>query len=374
MTTEAIADRIREAARAEVALRIAAGGNWLSAGHPVTAPTTLSLAADRGIVEYVPGDLTLTARAGTPIAELFAAVKANDQWLPLDPWGSDGGTLGATLSTATAGPHSHAMGLPRDVALGVEFVSGTGEVIRAGGRVVKNVAGFDLTRLVIGAWGTLGVITEVTLRLRARPAVLRTLLLGVETQARTLNSWAVDLRRLPFTPIASELVNGELARRLDLGGRPTCIIRIAGNANSVNAQLAALRRLGPISDAPDGVWQRLRECDRGAQATWRHSQAPSAFGDTWNGVEKATSEVDGALLHGNPLRGVVRAAARGDVGALRRAVQAAVGTRAIEMLPADAFALHDDPVRMSTARLEGRIRKTFDPKGILNPGIMGRDT
>ena len=372
-STDGASTRVREAWESRRSLRLVAGGGWLAAGGPVTADDVLSLADDRGIVEYVPGDLTLTARAGTPITELVAAVKANAQWLPLDPWGGDPGTLGATLSTGTTGPHSHAMGLPRDVALGLEFVSGTGEVIRAGGRVVKNVAGFDLTRLVIGAWGSIGVITEATLRLRARPPVLRTFLLAVDARAEALNRLAVELRALPFTPAASELVNAALARRLGIGTDPTMIVRLAGNANSVNAQTSALERWGRLTDAPADVWRRLRESDRGMAASWRRSQLPSAFGDTWSGVEQATHDLREAFVHGNPLRGVVRAAGSGGPDELHRSVTRGVGTLAVEMLGTDGIALHDSPERVKNRRIERRIRDTFDPRRILNPGIMGAD-
>ena len=375
MSTDVVCTRIRDAGRSARPLRIVAGGNWLGAGGPVKAADTLSLANDRGIVEYVPGDLTLTARAGTPIGDLFSAVKANDQWLPLDPWGGDSGTLGATLSTATAGPHAHAMGLPRDVALGLEFVTGTGEVVRAGGRVVKNVAGFDLTRLVIGAWGSFGVITEVTVRLRARPAALRTFLLSVETGAQALNGLAVSLRALPFTPVASELVNAALARRLGVGNSAAMIVRIAGNANSVNAQTATLRQFGRLSDAPADIWRRLRELDHGTEASWRRSQLPSVFGDTWTSVAQETKDLDQPLVHGNPLRGVVRVAANGDTDVLTRCITRGVGTLAIEMFPASGSGPvpEESAERRKNARLERRIRDTFDPQRMLNPGITGRD-
>src|SRR5688572_27812167 len=168
-----IAEQVGDAYESRRPLRIRGAGSWLDAGRPTRSADTLSLAAHRGIVEYVPGDLTLTARAGTPLGDIVAATREHGQWLPLDPWGGDDGTLGATVSTGTAGPHALAMGMPRDVVLGMEFVTGTGAVIRSGGRVVKNVAGFDLTRLLVGSWGTLGVITEVTVRLRARPEETR---------------------------------------------------------------------------------------------------------------------------------------------------------------------------------------------------------
>ena len=158
-----------DAAQRGAPLRIVGRGTWLDAGRPVRATETLSTRELSGITEYVPGDLTLTARAGTTLGEIREATAAHGQWLALDPSGSDDGTIGATIATASAGPLVTFFGAPRDLVLGVEFVTGAGVVARGGGRVVKNVAGFDLTRLLTGSWGTLGVITEVTVRLHARP-------------------------------------------------------------------------------------------------------------------------------------------------------------------------------------------------------------
>lgn len=369
MSTQAVSSQVREASHSGQPLRIVAGERWLDAGRPVRATSTLSVAEDRGIVEYVPGDLTLTARAGTPVAELLAAVRTNDQWLPLDPWGGDGGTLGATISTATAGPHCHAVGLPRDVVLGLEFVSGSGDVVRAGGRVVKNVAGFDLTRVLIGSWGTLGVITEVTLRLRARPAVMRSFAIELPSGSSPLDDLAAKLRSFPFTPIAAEVVNGALARRLGVGKSTMLITRVGGNTHSVSAQIAELGALGRISEAAADVWQRLRECDAGMHAAWRCSRLPSAFGDTWMDVERATSNLNQPLVHGSPFRGVVRILAGDEESALDSAI-ATSGTMSIEKLPAGVYA-RIPAANGESQVLARRIRRTFDPRGILNPGIMG---
>lgn len=159
---------VRDAAADRGALRIVGRGTWLDAGSPVSASGELVLADDRGIVAYVPDDLTVTARAGTTLRELNDALGAHNQWIALDPDGGPDVTIGATVATCSYGPAAAFFGTPRDQVLGMTVVLGTGEVIRVGGRVVKNVAGFDLTRLMIGAWGTLGVITEVTLRVRSR--------------------------------------------------------------------------------------------------------------------------------------------------------------------------------------------------------------
>lgn len=367
----AIADQVREAHGTGKRLRIRGAGTWLDAGRPVDAPDTLSLADHRGITEYVPGDLTLTARAGTPLAEIVTATAAHGQWLPLDPWGGDAGTIGATISTGTAGPHAYAIGLPRDVVLGVEFVSGSGAVIRAGGRVVKNVAGFDLTRLLVGSWGTLGVITELTVRLRARPDQTQTLAVAVAMETLALNELALRLRALPFALLASELVSARLASHLGIGAQSLLLCRVGGNARSVNGQLDGLRAFGELSQLSDDVWSKLRVLDSGMPATWRWSHQPSRFGESWNAVEKTTGDLD-AFAHGNPARGVVRVAARGEPAQLAKAANAFEGTTVLERLPAAAWPLVRS--RNSTDPVSRSIREKFNPRNILNAGILWEET
>ena len=366
----AVQSAIREAISAGKRLRVSGAGGWMDAGRPTSTDATVSLASDRGISLYEPGDLTLTARAGTTIAELKAAAKSNGQWLPLDPWGGDDGTLGATLSTATAGPHSVSMGLPRDVVLGMEFVTGNGDVIRSGGRVVKNVAGFDLTRLVVGSWGTLGVITEATIRLRARPAQIRTLAVEVKDSAQSLNELAVRLRGLPFTPLAAELVNRALAFQLGAGEGSVLLVRVGGNARALQRQVDEIRKFGETRDFEERVWPALRSSEPAQCASWRWSRLPSEFGNTWSAAQAAVEDSEGALVHGNPLRGVVRVivpAATPEPG--QRAARFD-GTVGIERLPSTAWSTIALKAN-ATEDIARSIRVKFDPRGILNAGILG---
>ncbi len=256
-TTE-LSEIVRDAHDARARLRIVARGSWPARTAAVaTDAALLDVSALSGVVEYVPGDLTLTAKSGTTLAEIEEATRANGQWCPLLPWGGDGGTLGATFSTATHGPCSASLGAPRDHAIGMQFVDGTGALIRAGGRVVKNVAGFDLTRLLIGSWGTLGVITEVSVRLRARPAVDETW--SVEIEADDASAARLDeFRRGPLAPLAMENFNGR------------SLVRIGGNAAFVAASREAVKSLGAAVSADPESWTRLRESDprpRGPLAT-----------------------------------------------------------------------------------------------------------
>jgi glycolate dehydrogenase FAD-binding subunit len=366
-----VVEQVRDALASRTTLRIRAAGTWLQAGRPVRAAAMLSLADDRGIVEYVPGDLTLTARAGTPLAEIAGATAEHAQWLPLDPWGNDEGTIGACVSTGTTGPHAYAMGLPRDTVLGLEFVTGSGDTVRAGGRVVKNVAGFDLTRLLIGSWGTLGVITEVTVRLRARPEATQTLAIAVAPAQ--VSDLAPKLRGLPFTPLASELLNETLAAKLGLGSEMSLLIHLGGNERSVRAQRDLLGQFGEAREMSGSIWGLLRAAVDGS-ATWRWSQLPARFGETWSAAMKVSRTYSDTLIHGNPARGVARIAVRDATTIEPSALATATGfagTVAHEVLPADVWQAID--ARPANDAVSRAIRRKFDPGRILNAGILGED-
>jgi len=163
--TEAVAEAVREAFDTGTPLRITGRAHWIDAGRPVAAKKFLSLAPHSGVVDYVPGDLTITVRSGTTLSDIEKVTRVEGQWLPLDPHGNEDGTIGATVATGSFGPLAHGFGRARDLVLGAEFVTGDCRVVRGGGRVVKNVAGFDLVRLITGSWGTIGVVTELTMRL-----------------------------------------------------------------------------------------------------------------------------------------------------------------------------------------------------------------
>lgn len=166
---EEFAEAVRSAAAHGQPRRIVGGGTWLQGGGPFADTTPLPVRGHAGVVEYVPGDLVITVRAGTTLAELAAVTGEHGQTLALTPYGSPESTIGAVVATAAPAPLTLGDLSVRDLVLGITVVTGTGDIVQAGGRVVKNVAGFDLVRMHTGAWGTLGVITEVSLRLHARP-------------------------------------------------------------------------------------------------------------------------------------------------------------------------------------------------------------
>jgi glycolate oxidase FAD binding subunit len=385
-TAIGVQDAVREAIATRAAIRIAGGGSWLDAGRPV-APDARVLRLDtlRGITQYTPGDLTLTARAGTPLREIAEATAAEGQWLALDAFATsdDGGSIGATIATASAGPLAYALGLPRDIALGVEVVTGDGEIIRAGGRVVKNVAGYDLTRLMTGAWGTLGVITEVSVRLRARPEVDRTLALARAGPAESAADVAAGLRTAAMAPLAAELLNPALAARLGVTatGSPVLLLRLGGNAERVASEQMEAGKLGDGAVIDTDVWRALRQCERyspGAVVV-RWSQLPSLVANTWRHAVECCAGSPEALIHASLERGVVRAIIpAADTAALARVLHPEdrpsggpvfVGRRIAERLPARLWSA--EPAPGTTDRLARRVRMAFDPWHVLNPGILG---
>ncbi|HXG69031.1 MAG TPA: FAD-binding protein [Gemmatimonadaceae bacterium] len=373
MSTERVAARIRGAVAARTPLRISGASTWLDAGRPVSAKETLSLRGDSGVVSYVPGDLTLTVRAGTSLAEIERVTAEHDQWLPLDPYGSAEGTIGATISTASAGPLATGFGLPRDLVLGMEFVSGRGEVITCGGKVVKNVAGFDLTRLLTGSWGSLGVITEVTLRLYARPKVDRTFVVrlsGNGSDAAFLEGFLAAR----LSPFAFEILSASAVKALDLGNRAICLIRFGGNAAGVDGQLAALAQLGRSEEIDAKLWSRLRNLENGADCVIRVSGPPANFRDASPAI--LSDDLPEVLTWISPARGLLRLVTREPSdGIASDDPVPEIDPRArpdehtvFEKLPTAGW--RDIPSAVSD-RLSQRIKRVFDGDNLLNPGILG---
>jgi glycolate oxidase FAD binding subunit len=382
MATEAVANAVRESVANHSPLRIAGRGNWLSAGRPVNAKDTLSLRDDSGVVSYVPGDLTLTVRAGTTLGEVEAITREHDQWLPLDPFGSNDGTIGATIATGSAGPLATSFGLPRDLLLGLEFVNGRGEVVRAGGKVVKNVAGFDLSRLLTGSWGTLGVITEVTLRLYARPKIDRTFVVKLRGSDKQVTGSLSSFRGAPIAPYAMELLSKSSAQALGLDEAPVCLLRLGGNAAAVDAQIRAVSTVVNVDETSPDVWSRFRDLEGDAVDVIRISALPAQFFATAGTM--LTDEIPGVFSYISVNRGVMR------IFTTREIMKAEAGSPftlddrtsvdfrvtaspdqgvVYEKLPTELWPIIS-PTVISDPLSQG-IKRAYDPHNVLNPGILG---
>jgi glycolate oxidase FAD binding subunit len=380
-----IVEHLRSALENGTRVRIAGAQRWMDAGRPVVADDEIALAEHTGILEYVPGDLTMTVRAGTSLREIAATAAEHNQWLPLDPFGSDDGTIGATVATASGGPLAHAFGTPRDQVIGAGFVSGRGDYVRAGGRVVKNVAGFDLTRLVTGSWGTLGAITDVSLRLRAVPAVDLTLGLVISDTAVRFRQALDSVSGAHVAPLALELVNARIATALSAGADTMLLIRLAGNRAAVAAQRDVFAGFGEIRNLDMKIWKKLREIEPAGSAVVRYSGKLSEVGGLWRrGGGPHAAAAGGqppraparALIHATIGRGIVRCIipSSSDSVAFARILR--------ELPPADesiacvferlppALWIELAPSTMNDP-LHRRVKEAFDPAMLLNPGILG---
>ena len=372
---EEIQEAVQRAGKSRAPLNIKGRGTWPSAYRHVSAAADQSLWNYAGPQEYVPGNLTMTVRAGTTLAEIAEIAAAENQWLPLDPFGDANGTIGATVATCSYGPLITGFGTPRDLVLGVEAVLGSGEIVRGGGRVVKNVAGYDLSRLLTGSWGTIGIITEVTLRLFAKQETESTVLLPLPDKRDAAEKLIKGIRSMPVLPWAMEMLDAQLARRLDLGTQPALIFRFGGNENLVRSQVNAIAALGASTSIENGIWSKLSALPTGW--SMRISGLPSRLFDTWDAAARLIAAVGSGFRTATPERGIVRLffPRDADSGKLFTALgQFAAGAQAgqrivVEAMPSvspfsysDRGAAHND--------LMSGIKRVFDPNNILNPGFL----
>ncbi|MDB4915585.1 MAG: linked oxidase protein [Gemmatimonadetes bacterium] len=356
---------IADARARRMPLRLTGGGTWLDAGRPCDASETLS--ADTGVVTYEPGDLVLTVRAGTPFSEIQRVTNANDQWLTLDPFGVTTGTLGATVATGSWGPLASAFGVPRDHVLGCEFVTGAGDIVRAGGQVVKNVAGFDLVRLATGSWGTVGMLTEITVRVRAKPEEDCTLAIA----AGSVGAVADWVRASVHTPLAAEFLSPALAQPLTGSADASLLVRLGGNSPLVAAARNAAAALGDSRVLPANVWSKLAGIEQPGAIVFRVSAMPARIAHVWARALELT-EMFGGVAHATVSRGVVRCILPpGESKELPQMLAALSAEMTLigERLPASLWPLATRA--RSTDTLARGVRHAFDPDSILNPGILG---
>jgi glycolate oxidase FAD binding subunit len=358
--------------------------------RPVQAARTLSLAAHRGITLYSPRELVLAARAGTPLAEIEAALAAEGQMLIAEPpdlsrlLGTSGTpTLGGVVACNFSGPRRVALGAVRDHVLGVRAVNGRGEVIRSGGRVLKNVTGLDLCKFLTGSFGTLAVLTEITLKVLPRPPRTATLVLRRLSPEAALAALTAALNS-PFAPTGAAYLPEDAAAQIPLlgaGGSAT-LIRLEFNEASLRYRSARLTALlaahGPVDTLEDSpslaLWQAVRDVTPltlGAEdALWRVSVPPSA------GARLARfAEAEGArylLDWGGGLAWIAAPASAERHERLTAAVTAEKGVwwllRAPPALRASLAVVPPEPPAL--ARLTRAVKAAFDPKGIFGPGRL----
>lgn len=388
---ESAADIIRDHAQAGRALNIVGGNTRCGFGNRLEAASTLSSRDIGGIVAYNPAEMVMTVKAGTPMAQVKAALSAARQMLAFEPMdhralmGTAGEpTIGGVFAANVSGPRRYVAGAARDSLLGIRFINGKGEAIKAGGRVMKNVTGLDMVKLLAGSYGTLGFLTEVTFRVLPTPPEQTTLVIsGLEDEAAT-HVMAAAMATSAEVSGAAHLP--ESVRSRFLGGRlpegAATVLRLEGLGPSVKARSqklsTLLSALGPscLLGAEDSkaLWRDIRDvapyAGNPSKPLWRVSVAPSkghmlvaalrleagidAFYDWQGGLVWMQMEAD---AEADLLRHYVKALGGGHATLIRAPTR--------EGIP--AF----QPLSPAETALSLRIKASLDPAGIFNPGRMG---
>lgn len=345
----ALQDMLREAIAQRIPLRIV-GGDTKSFYGRVTQGECRSVAGHRGVVSYEPTELVITARAGTPLADIEALLAEHGQMLPFEPpHFAVGSTLGGTIASGLSGPRRPYAGSVRDFVLGITVLTGKGEILRFGGQVMKNVAGFDVSRLLAGSLGTLGILLEISLKVLPRPELEQTLLFECsDAQAiQRCNDWAGQ----PLPLSATVFDNGWL------------YLRLSGSAVAVHA---ARGKLGgdAIADATI-FWTKIRD----HRHPFFQDDAP-----LWRlSLPAATHPLDlpgdWLLDWGGAQRWLKTPATATEV----RAAAARAGGHATLFRGGDRQGEIFHPLSPALAAVQRRLKVAFDPQGILNPGRMYHD-
>jgi glycolate oxidase FAD binding subunit len=375
-------------------LEIVGHGSKRRLGRPAQYDATLDLSGMAGIILYEPQELILSAKAGTPLAEITALLASNGQELAFEPMdygplfgGTQGlGTIGGMLAANVSGPRRIRVGAARDHFLGVVAVSGRGETFKSGGRVVKNVTGFDLCKLLAGSWGTLGILTEVTLKVLPRAKAEATLVVFGMNDSTAADAMATAIAA-PLGVSGAAHLPDYLASHLDglNEAKASTVFRIEGLAASLDDCLASLknavRPFGAVATLNEAASRKLWRAIRDVQPFW----ANGSYGDRplWRisttpnkGCEIATKISPATQLFYDWAGGLMWVAPPAtqdcNAGEIRHAVAAVGGHATLVRAPAAVRASVDPfhPEDGALAALTRRVKENFDPKGVLNPGRM----
>ena len=375
---------IREAAAAGTLLNVSGNGTKAPMGRPNQTEASISSSALTGITLYEPAELVISARSGTPVLEVMRVLAAKGQELPFEPMdyrallGTKGEpTIGAVAAMNISGPRRIMAGAARDSLIGVRFVNGRGEVVKSGGRVMKNVTGLDLVKLMAGSWGTLGFLTEVTFKVLPKQERMATLVIRDLDDRQAIEVLSMALGS-PFDVTAA----AHIPARNRSGG--STLIRLEGFRVSVDYRMNELKRLMKrfrFMDILEGVgaealWQSVRDAtlltDQGNRAVWRVSTVPTKGPDL---VAQVAQTLDAQWFYdwGGGLVWI-STPIDGDAGAsvLREATRTFGGHATLVRAPAEIRSTLDvfEPQAEALMALTRGIKASFDPAGILNPGRM----
>lgn len=397
---------VEAAVRAAIAndqpLEIIGHGSKRQIGQVMATNAVLDLSALNAVVSYEPNELIITVQAAAPLADVLSLIDSKSQQFAFEPvdtaqlLGTPGrGTVGGMIAAGLAGPRRIKAGGARDHLLGAHAVSGFGDSFKTGGKVVKNVTGFDLCKLLSGSWGTLAVMTEVTLKVMPRPEAERTLVLrGLDdlkaNQAMTAALGSpYDVSGAAHVPAAAARGTIDALAQIGAPGAAVTVIRLEGvtasvthRAASLATQLKSFGSVEIIEDATSaGVWAALRDVvpfaadgPRGSWSVWRIVCPPNAGGALG---ERLVREVAAEVIYdwgGGLIWAAVAPAPDAAASSVRRAVEAASGHATLLRASEDVRRGIDvfQPQAPGVAALEERVRTSFDPKSILNRGRIRR--
>ena len=383
-----LVDIVATAVAREEPLELVGGGSKRGIGRPLQLPHVLDLSAFAGISLYEPEELVLTAGAATPLAAIEAALADAGQMLAFEPgdWralfgnGNTEPTIGGTLACNLAGPRRIRHGAARDHFLGFRGVSGRGEAFKAGGRVVKNVTGYDLPKLLAGSHGTLAALTEVTIKVLPRPEATRTLVLAGlddDTARRAMTAALNSSHEVGGAAhLPASVANGVARTLLRLEGpEPSVVSRAAALAQ----ELAAFGAADLLADAPSlAEWRAVRDVAAFAElpdrVVWRVSVPPSAGAAVAQRIGQTLDTRHFFDWGGGLLWLAVKGAEDGGAATIR----AALGAHGHATLIRGSDALRTavdvfQPLPPALAALSARVKTGFDPYRILNRGRMIRD-
>ena len=377
-------------------LEIVAGGSKRGLGRPPRVEHRLDVSRLAGIVDYEPAELILTARAATPMAEIEAALEAKRQMLAFEPpdWrGLIGGggepTLGGVLACNLAGPRRVRAGSARDYFLGFSAINGWGDVWKAGGKVVKNVTGYDMCKLQAGAYGTLSVLAEVTLKVMPKPETACTILLQSMADEIAIPELSQALNT-PYEVSAAAHLPASVARRSGVaavaeGLGAATALRLEGPAPSVAFRAKAIESLLGHGLRLDGAgteqfWAEIGRVrpllESGARCVWRLCPTPTSAPVVTNALRARFASAEAFYDWGGGLiwLSLDPAEAGQDGGAAQvRAAMAQAGGHATLVVASDdvrATTAVFEPLEGALAALSRRVKSGFDPRGVLNPGRM----
>ncbi|HST53858.1 MAG TPA: FAD-linked oxidase C-terminal domain-containing protein [Pyrinomonadaceae bacterium] len=387
-TVEEACEVLKVAAREGWKVVPAGACTWLDAGEPlsragvIVKPTRIARA-----FEHEPSDLVATAGAGMTLADFNREARAVGQWLPLDPPGAARATLGGVAATGERGAQSLGYGTPRSYVLGMSVALAGGTVIRAGSRVVKNVAGYDLCKLFVGSFGTLGLILELTFKLRPRPARTATLVARSENLSGLIEA-ARSLVAAQLLPVAVELFSPPMARSLGLrcDGEFALAARFAGTKAAVEYQLARAEDLIKTRarvealDVDAELWSSLSAADSSdaGVVAWRAGVLPSRLGALLKEFEDARGRTGETAWHAGAGDGRLRvfddthpnvAESLKTLRRMREAARADGGSLVVERAPLEfkrEFGAWD--LSESSSFLMRRVKERLDPADTFSPG------